>query len=55
MNIGLQAAASADPNAKLYINEYNDEYAGVKATALLNLAQSVLQAGVKLNGLVVCS
>ena len=46
----LQAARSADPNAKLYINEYNIEYAGAKATSMLNLVKSLVQAGAPLDG-----
>ena len=50
-SIALQAARTADPNAKLYINEYNIEYTGAKATALLNLAKQLLADGVPLDGI----
>ncbi|EKM52184.1 glycoside hydrolase family 10 protein [Phanerochaete carnosa HHB-10118-sp] len=48
--IALEAASQADPNAKLYINEYNIEFAGPKATALLSLVESLKSAGVPLDG-----
>ena len=46
----MEAARAADPSAKLYINEYNIEYAGAKATSLLNLVKSLKAAGVPLDG-----
>ena len=49
--IALQAARAADPNAKLYINEYNIEYTGPKAKAMLGLAQQLLADGVPLDGI----
>jgi len=49
--IGLETARQADPNAKLYINEYNIEYAGAKATSLVNLVQSLKAANVPLDGI----
>ncbi|KAF7797213.1 hypothetical protein EIP86_008405 [Pleurotus ostreatoroseus] len=48
--IALQAARTADPNAKLYINEYNIEYAGAKATALLNLVKTLQADNVPIDG-----
>ena len=51
VQIALEAARSADPNAKLYINEYNIEYAGAKATALLNLVQTLKSQDVPLDGI----
>ncbi|KAH9945064.1 endo-1,4-B-xylanase A [Epithele typhae] len=51
VQIALEAARAADPGAKLYINEYNIEYTGAKATALLSLAKSLLAAGVPLDGI----
>ena len=50
VTIALQAARMADPAAKLYINEYNIEYAGPKATSLLNLVKSLKSADVPLDG-----
>ncbi|EKM58507.1 glycoside hydrolase family 10 protein [Phanerochaete carnosa HHB-10118-sp] len=51
VSIALKAARSADPNAKLYINEYNIEYAGPKATALLSLVQTLQSQSVPLDGI----
>ncbi|EIN11616.1 endo-1,4-beta-xylanase A precursor [Punctularia strigosozonata HHB-11173 SS5] len=48
--IALNAARTADPNAKLYINEYNIEYPGAKATSLLNLVKSLKSQGTPLDG-----
>lgn len=48
--IGLRAARSGDPNAKLYINEYNNEYIGPKSTALLNLIKELQADGVPIDG-----
>lgn len=51
MTTALEAAYAADPTAKLYINEYNIEYTGVKATALLTLVQALQAAGTPINGI----
>ncbi|KAI0322737.1 endo-1,4-beta-xylanase A precursor [Amylostereum chailletii] len=48
--IALQAARAADPNAKLYINDYNVEGTGAKATALLNLVKTLQSQGVPIDG-----
>ncbi|KIP05291.1 glycoside hydrolase family 10 protein [Phlebiopsis gigantea 11061_1 CR5-6] len=48
--IALNAARTADPNAKLYINDYNIEGPGAKATAMLNLVTSLKQQNVPLDG-----
>ncbi|TFK49639.1 endo-1,4-beta xylanase [Heliocybe sulcata] len=49
--IALTAARAADPNAKLYINEYNIEYQGSKATAMINLVKSLQSQGVPIDGI----
>jgi endo-1,4-beta-xylanase len=48
--IALRAARTADPNAKLYINDYNVEGSGAKATALLKLVKSLESQGVPIDG-----
>ena len=50
VSIALKAARAADPNAKLYINDYNIEQTGAKATAMLNLVKQLLADGVPLDG-----
>ncbi|KAH9847488.1 endo-1,4-beta-xylanase C precursor [Lenzites betulinus] len=50
VSIALNAAKAADPNAKLYINDYNIEQSGAKATAMLNLVKQLLADGVPLDG-----
>ncbi|WP_432933123.1 endo-1,4-beta-xylanase [Microbispora sp. CA-135349] len=47
----LRAAHAADPNAKLYINDYNIEGINAKSNALYSLAQSLLSQGVPLHGI----
>ena len=48
--IALKAARSADPTAKLYINDYNVETDGPKMRALYNLVASLKRAGAPING-----
>ncbi|EMD31601.1 glycoside hydrolase family 10 protein [Gelatoporia subvermispora B] len=50
ISTALQAARTADPNAKLYINDYNIESTGAKATSMMNLVKSLKSAGVPLDG-----
>jgi endo-1,4-beta-xylanase len=47
----LRTAHAADPNAKLYLNDYNIEAQGTKSNAMYSLAQSLLAQGVPLNGI----
>ncbi|HEU5429742.1 MAG TPA: endo-1,4-beta-xylanase [Actinocrinis sp.] len=47
----IKTAHAADPNAKLYINDYNIEGTGAKSNAMYTLAQQLLQQGVPLNGI----
>ncbi|KAG8845582.1 hypothetical protein FRB96_002335 [Tulasnella sp. 330] len=49
--IALTAARAADPNVKLYINDYNIETIGAKSNAHLTLAQSLLNSSVPLDGI----
>ena len=48
--IALQAARAADPSTKLYINDYNIEQTGSKATAMLNLVKSLQPQNVPIDG-----
>jgi endo-1,4-beta-xylanase len=49
----LKTAHAADPNAKLYINDFNIEGMSnnAKASGMFSLAQSLLAAGAPLNGI----
>ncbi|MCO5967872.1 endo-1,4-beta-xylanase [Actinoallomurus soli] len=47
----LRTAHAADPNAKLYLNDYNIEGENAKSNGMYNLAQSLLSQGVPLNGI----
>jgi endo-1,4-beta-xylanase len=46
----LRTAHTADPNAKLYLNDYNIEGTGPKSNAMYALVQSLLAQGVPING-----
>ena len=46
----LRTAHAADPNAKLYLNDFNIEGSGTKANAMFNLVQSLIAQGVPING-----
>ncbi|KAI0067273.1 beta-1,4-endoxylanase [Artomyces pyxidatus] len=46
----LNAAKGADPTTKLYINDYNIEYAGAKSTSMQNLIKSLKAAGTPVDG-----
>jgi endo-1,4-beta-xylanase len=46
----LTAARAADPDAKLYINDYNVEGVNAKSTALYNLVKSLKEQGVPIDG-----
>ena len=47
----IRTAHAADPNAKLYLNDYNIEGQNAKSNGMYNLAKSLLAQGVPLNGI----
>ncbi|KAI0707204.1 endo-1,4-beta-xylanase C precursor [Earliella scabrosa] len=50
VSIALKAARAADPNAKLYVNDYNIESTGAKASAMLNLVKQLQAEGAPIDG-----
>lgn len=48
--LAFSAAAAADPDAKLYYNDYNIDYPGSKATAAVSLIKMVQAAGARIDG-----
>ncbi|KAK5125480.1 hypothetical protein LTR85_000590 [Meristemomyces frigidus] len=48
--IAFAAAAAADPDAKLYYNDYSIESAGAKSTAAQNVVQMIQAYGAKIDG-----
>ncbi|KAL4910478.1 hypothetical protein BDW74DRAFT_171943 [Aspergillus multicolor] len=48
--IAFAAAAAADPDVKLYYNDYNLEYGGAKAAAARAIVQLLQNRGVKIDG-----
>ncbi|KAF7771591.1 CAZyme family GH10 [Agaricus bisporus var. burnettii] len=47
----LRAARNADPNTKLYINDFNIEGTGAKSTGMINLVRSLQQQNVPIDGI----
>ncbi|RFU25810.1 hypothetical protein B7463_g10530, partial [Scytalidium lignicola] len=51
IKIAFEAAAKADPKAKLYYNDYNIEYPGPKSTgAIENIIKPLQEAGLRIDG-----
>jgi endo-1,4-beta-xylanase len=50
IKIAFDAAAAADPDAKLYYNDFNTEFPGAKSTAALNIVKALKVAGTKIDG-----
>ncbi|KAJ5087278.1 hypothetical protein N7456_010894 [Penicillium angulare] len=48
--IAFATAAAADPDVKLYYNDYNIEYAGAKSTAAQNIVKLIKSYGAKIDG-----
>ncbi|MFE9750971.1 endo-1,4-beta-xylanase [Saccharothrix saharensis] len=46
----FKAARAADPNAKLYYNDYNVEGIGAKSDAMYNMVKSFKQQGIPIDG-----
>ncbi|KAF9056976.1 endo-1,4-beta xylanase [Panaeolus papilionaceus] len=51
ISTALRAARAADPQAKLYINDFNIEATGAKATAMVNLVKQLQAEGVPIDGI----
>jgi endo-1,4-beta-xylanase len=49
--LAFQYAAEADPDAKLYYNDYNLERGGWKADSAINLVNFVRQSGMRVDGI----
>ncbi|KAI1343287.1 glycoside hydrolase family 10 protein [Xylariaceae sp. FL0016] len=49
--IAFATAASVDPSAKLYYNDYNCDVAGSKATGAQNLIKMIRQYGARIDGM----
>ena len=47
----FRAARAADPNAKLYANDFNIEGSGAKANAYMNLIRTLKSQGVPIDGI----
>jgi endo-1,4-beta-xylanase len=48
--LALRRARAADPNAKLYINDYNTDGTGAKSNAMYDLVRTLKQQGVPIDG-----
>lgn len=50
IKIAFQAAAAADPAAKLYYNDFGTEFPGVKSTAAQGIVKMLKAANIKIDG-----
>ncbi|KAF8647229.1 hypothetical protein AX16_006836 [Volvariella volvacea WC 439] len=50
IELAFRTARAADPNTKLYINDYNIEAVNTKATAIMNLVKDFKARGVPIDG-----
>ncbi|TLD10433.1 hypothetical protein PgNI_06594 [Pyricularia grisea] len=50
LGISFRAAATADPNAKLYYNDFNIETPGAKSTAVMGIVRLLKGQGVRIDG-----
>lgn len=50
IRIAFEAAAAADPSAKLYYNDFGIETAGAKSTGAQNIVKTLKAAGTKIDG-----
>ncbi|EJD54117.1 endo-1,4-beta-xylanase precursor [Auricularia subglabra TFB-10046 SS5] len=50
IDLAFRTAHAADPNAKLYLNDYNLEYSGAKFTTTLNLVKQLVAQGTPIHG-----
>jgi endo-1,4-beta-xylanase len=50
LDMAFQLAHAADPNAKLFYNDYGGEGAGAKSDAIYALVQGMISRGVPING-----
>ena len=50
IDMAFQWAHAADPHAKLFYNDYNNEDMGLKSNAIFNLVKGMVERGIPING-----
>ncbi|KAI8805656.1 putative endo-1,4-beta-xylanase [Cladochytrium replicatum] len=51
VSIAFRTARAADPNVKLFINDYNLDYVSAKSNAMINLVRRLRSQGVPIDGI----